>query len=278
MIWLVFALLTGAAVMAHTPRKGEPVLFRNCYFMNLDWWGDAGGVYVRGEDAKMPQAPHAAFEDCTIVGPDNALQAGYPGVDDLCTRVSFHNCRLIVLNFSQPHGTPSSGIICCGCKDGRQLHVDLENCLLMGFKVFGTRAGAVSYSIKGRVSAYVQYRQATPEGGSLRVWIPARATCSSCGGRGVIGGELSVFMVQHLPDRSVISRPARPEPGTVVEGSIARWGPDPTPAPAGGSSGRGGWSLGIGFLGIIPSRIAASYTKQAITTEACIRSSFWSLS
>ena len=49
-----------------------------------------------------PTDPHAVFEDCTIVGPDNALQAGYPGVDELCTRVKFKNCRLIVLNFSQP--------------------------------------------------------------------------------------------------------------------------------------------------------------------------------
>ena len=128
-------------------------------------------MYVRGEDPKMPEVPHATFENSTIVGPDNALQAGYPGVDELCTRVKLKNCRLIVLNFSQPQGTPSSGIICCGCKDGRQLHVDLEDCVLMGYKVFGTRAGEVSYSIKGKVSAYVQYRQPVPQGFErLRYW------------------------------------------------------------------------------------------------------------
>ena len=44
----------GGCVVAHTPRKDEPVLFRHCYFMNLDWWGDAGGVYVRGESKTMP--------------------------------------------------------------------------------------------------------------------------------------------------------------------------------------------------------------------------------
>jgi len=27
----------------------------------------------------MPATPDAVFEDCTIVGPDNALQVGYPG-------------------------------------------------------------------------------------------------------------------------------------------------------------------------------------------------------
>jgi hypothetical protein len=154
----------GAAVMAHTARKDEPVLFRRSYFMNLDWWGDAGGVYVRGESRSMPDWPHATFEDCTIVGPDNALQAGYPGVDDLCTRVKFKDCRLIVLNFSQPQGTPSSGIVCCGCKQGKQLHVDFEDSTLMGYKVFGARSGDVSYTTKGNVKAYVQYQQSVPKG------------------------------------------------------------------------------------------------------------------
>jgi hypothetical protein len=154
----------GAAVMAHTARKDEPVVFRRCWFMNLDWWGDAGGVYVRGESPSMPAWPHATFEDCTIIGPDNALQAGWPGVDDLCTRVKFKDCRLIVLNFSQPHGTPSSGVICCGCKDGKQLRVDFEDSALMGYKVFGTRSGEVPYSVKGNVKAYVQYQQPVPKG------------------------------------------------------------------------------------------------------------------
>ncbi len=173
----------GAAVMAHTPRPGEPVLFKDSYFVNLDWWGDAGAAYVRGESTAMPDIPHATFENCTLVSPDNALQAGWPGVDDLYTRVKFKNCRLIVLNFSQPRGTPSSGIICCGCKDGKQLHVDFEDCTLMGYKVFGTRAGEVSYTTKGTVRAYVQYEQAVPEGMErLRYWpaetfdemVPAR--------------------------------------------------------------------------------------------------------
>ncbi len=161
----------GAAVMAHTPRKGEPVLFRDCYFMNFDWWGDAGGVYVRGESKSMPEIPHATFDNCTIVSPDNALQAGWPGVDDLYTRVKFKDSRLIVLNFSQPRGTPSSGIICCGCKDGKQLQVDFENTVLMGYKVFGTRSGEVSYTTKGKVQAYVQYEQSVPKGfEQLKLW------------------------------------------------------------------------------------------------------------
>ena len=154
----------GASVIAHTARKDELVLFRRCYFLNLDWWGDAGGVYLRGNSNTQSEWPHATFEDCTLVGPDNALQAGWPGVDQRDTRVKFRDCRLIVLNFSQPQGTPSSGIICCGCKDGKQLHVDLEDSTLMGYKVFGTRQGNVSFTTKGRVGAYVQYQQAVPKG------------------------------------------------------------------------------------------------------------------
>lgn len=161
----------GACVIDHKPRVGEPVVFRRCHFANLDWWGDAGAAYVRGGEAKMPEQAHAYFEDCTLVSPDNALQAAYPGVDDRYTRVSFKRCRLVVLNFSQPHGTPSSGILCCGAKDGRQLHVDLDDCTLMGFKLFGAPAGNVSYSLAGQVAAYVQYRQPIPEGFvRLRYW------------------------------------------------------------------------------------------------------------
>ena len=64
----------GAIVGGHSPRKDEPVLFRRCYFMNLDRWVDDGGVYVRGEGRTMPDWPHAIFEDCTIVGPAAALR------------------------------------------------------------------------------------------------------------------------------------------------------------------------------------------------------------
>jgi len=168
----------GAAVMAHKPRQGEPVVFRNSYFANLDWWGDAGAAYVRGEDATLPDVPHATFENCTLVSPDNALQAGYPGVDEFYTRVKFKNCKLIVLNFSQPHGTPSTGVICCGCKKAEQLHVDFEDCTLMGCQIFGaTEAqgrklkGEISYTVKGKVQAYVQYRQSVPDGMErLRYW------------------------------------------------------------------------------------------------------------
>jgi hypothetical protein len=154
----------GAAVMAHVGRKDEPVVFRRSYFMNLDWWGDAGGVYVRGANRSAPDYPDAIFDDCTIIGPDNALNVAWGGVDTNYTRVKFKNCRLIVLNFSQPHGTPSSGIIYCASKEGKQLHVDLEDCILAGFKVFGTRSGEISYTTKGKCKAYVQFQQPVPAG------------------------------------------------------------------------------------------------------------------
>ncbi len=163
----------GTCACGHIGRKDEPVLFRRCYFANLDWWGDAGGVYVRAHNASMPDYPDAIFEDCTIVSPDNALQCAYPSFK-LYTRVKFKNCRLVTLNFSQPGGTPGSGIICCDI-DGKYLHVDFEDCILMGYKVFGKGSvqgnkiagsgeGDPSYSIKGKVSAYVHYQQPLPEG------------------------------------------------------------------------------------------------------------------
>lgn len=163
----------GACVGGHIARKDEPVIFRHSYFMNLDLWGDAGGVYVRAHETSMPDYPDAVFEDCTIVSPDNALQVGYPKFD-LYTRVKFKDCRMIVLNFSQPRGTPSSGIVCCDT-DEKHVRVDFEDCQLMGYKVFGksrqdlnkvdgTGTGLPSYSVKGTVEAYVQFEQPLPEG------------------------------------------------------------------------------------------------------------------
>lgn len=163
----------GTCAAGHTARQGEPVLYRRCYFANLDWWGDAGGVYVRAHEKTMPEYPDAVFDDCTIVSPDNALQVAYPGFARY-TRVKFKDCRLISLNFSQPVGTPGSGIICCDI-DGRYLHVDLEDCVLMGYTVFGkssrqshkvqgTGTTAPSYSLQGKVQAYVQFQQPLPPG------------------------------------------------------------------------------------------------------------------
>jgi hypothetical protein len=163
----------GALMTPGVGRKDEPYIFRRSYFLNLDWCGDAGGVYVRAHHTSMPDYPDVIFDDCTIVGPDNALQVGYPGFD-LYTRVKFKNCRLITLNFSQTTGLPGSGIICCDM-DGKYLHVDFEDCTLMGYKLFGKSyfqcnkaqgSGTTdpSFSIKGKARVYVHYDQPVPKG------------------------------------------------------------------------------------------------------------------
>lgn len=157
----------GAAHFA--ARAAEPIVFRRCKLWCLDWWGDAAGAYVRAENSSLPAQPDVTFEDCTLVGPDNALQAGNPGFSGF-TRVKLTRCRLVSLNFSQPQGTPSTGII-FSTIDGKLLRVDLEDCTLMGYKVFGAGKGEVGFSVKGKVQAYVQYRQPVPAGFErMRFW------------------------------------------------------------------------------------------------------------
>jgi hypothetical protein len=160
----------GACVMGHVGRAGEPVVFRRSYFMCLDVWGDAGAVYVRAHNKTMPAAPDAVFEDCTLVGMDNALQVGYPGFEGY-TRVQFKNSRLVVLNFSQPQGAPATGAVYSDLA-GKYLQVDFEDCTVMGYKVLGARNNDLfSYTTKGTNRAYVQYRQPVPEGFErLRCW------------------------------------------------------------------------------------------------------------
>jgi hypothetical protein len=170
----------GICVGAFVGRKDEPVVFRDSFFMCMDWWGDAAAVYVRAENPQPNQYPDLAIENCTLVGPDNALQAGNPGFDGY-TRVRLKDCRLFSLNFSQPHGQPSTGVI-YHTLNGELLHVDFEDCLLAGYKVFGyggtqfglgerPEGGPISYSVKGSVRAYMHYTQPVPEGMErLRFW------------------------------------------------------------------------------------------------------------
>lgn len=125
----------GGGVANVLSRPEEPSVFRRCQLWCLDWWGDAAGAYVRAENPEMPEHVDVVFEDCSLVGPDNALQAGNPGYSG-CTRVRLSRCRLISLNFSQPQGKPGSGVI-YSTIEGRFLQVDLEDCTLMGCKIFG---------------------------------------------------------------------------------------------------------------------------------------------
>lgn len=152
----------GGGVANVLSRPGEPSVFRRCQLWCLDWWGDAAGAYVRAEHPAMPPHPDVLFEDCTLVGPDNALQAGNPGYAGF-TRVHVKDSRLVSLNFSQPQGKPGTGVI-HSTIEGRFLHVDLENSTLMGCKIFGAGQGEVSYATHGDVRAYVQFQQEVPAG------------------------------------------------------------------------------------------------------------------
>lgn len=155
----------GGGIAYPTVRPGEPSVFRRCYFLALDWVGDTAAVLVGGWEKTMPDEPHVVFEDCTLVHTDNAVAISYASY---CARAKFVNCRMIVLNFTQPEmGGKSTGIICTqGHSPTGRLHVDLEDCVLAGYSVFtsGDDAKAVTYTTKGRTQAYVQFKQSVPEG------------------------------------------------------------------------------------------------------------------
>jgi hypothetical protein len=155
----------GGGVVYPTVRPGEPSVFRRSYFLALDWVGDTAAVLLGGTENAMPDHPHVVFEDCTLVHPDNAVAISYASA---CARAHFRNCRMIVLNFTQPEmGGKSTGIICTqGHAPNGKLHVDLEDCMLAGYSLFtfGQDAKAVSYTTKGKVQAYLQFKQTLPDG------------------------------------------------------------------------------------------------------------------
>lgn len=153
----------GGGVCYPVAREGEPTLFRRCYFLALDWVGDTAAVLLGGWEQSMPQAPHALFEDCTLVHPDNAVALSYASH---CARGRFVNCRMIVLNFTQPEmGGKSTGILCTeNHRPTGRLHVDLEDCVLAGYSLStpGPAGKALSYTTRGRVQAYLQFKQSLP--------------------------------------------------------------------------------------------------------------------
>jgi hypothetical protein len=155
----------GGGVCYPMVRENEPSVFRRCYFLALDWVGDTAAVLLGGWEQSIPEHPHAVFEDCTLVHPDNAVQLSYASH---CARAKFTNCRMIVLNFTQPEmGGRSTGIISTeNHRPTGRLHVDLQDCTLAGYSVFtpGPNAEAVTYTTNGEVRAYVQYKQPLPEG------------------------------------------------------------------------------------------------------------------
>lgn len=157
----------GCGAMSCLSRAGEPITFRRCNMWSLDEWGDTAAGYVRIENESMPERPEVVFEDCTMVSPQCALKGGNYGFHTYM-RILVKNCTLIALNFSQPHGTPTDGVV-QSVQNGKYLHVDFEDSIVMGFKVFGVKvdkdsAGEIGYSTKGSVIAYVQYTQEAPKG------------------------------------------------------------------------------------------------------------------
>ena len=148
-------------------RTDEPIAFRRCQLWSLDFWGDASGAYVRIENETMPSRPDAYFEDCTLVGPQCSFKAGNYGFKT-STWASLKRCRLITLNFSQPPGTPTDGIV-QSVEHGKYLHIDFEDCTLMGYKVLGVKVNKgteneIQFTTRGATQAYVQFQQETPKG------------------------------------------------------------------------------------------------------------------
>ncbi|MCP4644374.1 MAG: hypothetical protein GY851_28280 [bacterium] len=157
----------GGGVASCLSRPDEPITFRRCCLWSLDEWGDTAGAYVRVENPSMPDQPDVVFEDCALTSPQCALKGGNYGFHTYM-RVKVKNCSLIALNFSQPHGTPTDGIV-QSVQNGKYLHVDFEDSTLMGFQVFGVKvdkesAADIGYTTKGATQAYVQFTQEVPEG------------------------------------------------------------------------------------------------------------------
>jgi len=157
----------GCGAMSCLSRPDEPITFRRCNMWSLDEWGDTAAGYVRIENEAMPDRPDIVFEDCVMVSPQCALKGGNYGFHTY-TRALVKNCTLIALNFSQPHGTPTDGVV-QSVQNGKYFHVDFEDSIVMGFKVFGVKvdkesAGDIGYSTSGSALAYVQYTQDVPEG------------------------------------------------------------------------------------------------------------------
>ncbi len=157
----------GGGVASCLSRTDEPITFRRCTLWALDWWGDTAAAYVRVENESMPDRPDVYFEDCVLASPQCALKGGNYGFHTY-TRAKALRCKMVVLNFSQPVGTPSDGII-VSVQNGKYFQVDLEDSTMMGYKVFGIKVdtdsvGDLNYTTSGDVKAYVQHTQEVPEG------------------------------------------------------------------------------------------------------------------
>ncbi len=197
----------GGGVASCLSRPEEPITFRRCHLWALDFWGDTAGAYVRVENPAMPEKPDAVFEECVLVGPQCALKSSNFGFHTF-SHIRLARCRLIALNFSQPHGTPTDGII-QSVQEGKLLHVDLEDCTLMGYKVFGVivnkeTVGDIRYTTRGDVKAYAQFQQEMPKGIHRLPHWPADVFQHLVpgGGVGSVGSMGSVGRIESQPSYS----------------------------------------------------------------------------
>ncbi len=157
----------GGGVASCLSRPDEPITYRRCHLIALDFWGDTAGAYVRVENKSMPKQTDAVFEDCILVGPQCALKSSNFGFHTF-SNIRLTRCRLFAMNMSQPAGTPTDGII-QSVQEGKLLHVDLEDCTLAGYKVFGCIKNKqtvkdITYTTHGDVKAYIQFQQEMPTG------------------------------------------------------------------------------------------------------------------
>ncbi len=158
----------GGGVAGVLSRPEEPIRFRHCHLWALDFIGDTAAAYLRVENKTMPAQPDTILEHCTLVGPQCSVKTSNFTLTPY-TWISLKSCRLITLNFSQPEmGQPAPGII-VSVQRGECLKIDLDDCLLMGYKIFGVMVeentlNDIQYATHGDCRAYVQFKQDVPPG------------------------------------------------------------------------------------------------------------------
>lgn len=145
-------------------RPDEPIVFRRTWAASLDRWGDAGAAFLRSCRPTISETPEFYLDDCTLVSPDNAVENNCSEYDG-STHVALRGCRLLVMNFTQPAGTPPNTGIIRTPNDGSRYLIDLEDCQLMGCKVFSDeKPTPPQYTLKGHNRVYIQYTREIPDG------------------------------------------------------------------------------------------------------------------
>lgn len=145
-------------------RPDEPIVFRRTWAASLDRWGDAGAAFLRSCRPTVSETPEFFLDDCTLVSPDNAVENNCAEYDG-STHVTLRGCRLLVMNFTQPAGDPPCTGIIRTPNDGSRYKIDLEDCELMGCKVFSDeKPNPPQYTLKGRNRVYIQYTREIPDG------------------------------------------------------------------------------------------------------------------